>query len=169
MTNSKPHDLKGTLTAMADTLVMNLAMYQTGFGGKVMGASERPMVWFGTKWTMHVEVQESIVDANRGIIVSLVHFMGNLYGVLIADGQEGKLQFFLLDGSICGVTANERFFPKYWIREELYRRMHKGLKAAFAKGFYDKVWAPLDTDPKWMENYLERKRLSRAGRNQPAA
>ena len=158
MGKSEENDLSGALAALADVFGMSLSISAEG---EVTGSLERETVLIGTKLTMTVSIVESLVDKKRGIVVILVHIVGNLYTVVISDAQNGDLQLMLIDGCACGIKSSERFLPKYWLREDLYRRVREGLVGTHSKEFYYQKWKSIAVDKTWIENYLEKKRLSR--------
>lgn len=151
------------LNAAADVLEMDLDM-MPNYPHQVYGESIRTLNLFGTEVKIIPTVLESKVDNLRGIIILVAHLMGNLYCCLLTDIEQDKMSLFILDGPKVKLTPKfSQILPKFWIREELYRKILPALKATYVKGFYDSEWRLHQKGKIWMENYLANKDTLKSG------
>ena len=151
----KAKGLDVALTAAADALMIDLSMKREKMN-EIWGNVFRHLGWFGSDLSINPIVVESIADKERDLIALLVHFVGNLYGVLISDAKNGELLLHLVDGNLLGIkgttNAGKRFLPKFWGREQVYRGIVEGLKASFRKTVYGTEWKRLEVSE--MKHYL---------------
>ncbi len=156
-------DLAGAITACADVLEMDLEKTNR-YPYKIIGESKRVIqLPFGKGPLISPKIIDSLVDDNRGIVVLLVKLVGNLYGCVLSDAEQGYVKFMLLDGPrIVDPQNKTTVLPKFWVREQLYKKIFPGLKATYGKGFYEKKWALIEVGRTWMENYLNKKQEGRA-------
>jgi hypothetical protein len=147
-------DLKHALTAAADVLEMNLDLIEVASDClRVSGAATRDMP-FGRILPM---ITQSIVHEGRGLIILIVQLSGNLYGCLLADGQEGTLTLFILDGAKLEL-AKRNILPVHWMRKTLYERLAPGLKTTYSKTFNDDLWTMFSRrGGDWMLEYIKDK------------
>jgi hypothetical protein len=165
------HHMTNVLNAIADTLQIKL-QYDTKQEPLITGETERYFTWFGDD--QECVVRTAIVDAmiipSRDLTLVIAHFTGNLYACVMSDGQKDSITLFILDGSKIGLAGGEHqvFFPKQWLREDIYRLLVDGVKATFQKKFYDKAWTMLERGNKLMPDYIANKEKLRAVPTKPA-
>jgi len=126
----------------------------------VEGMGNKEVKLFGLPVLFEPEIYDSVVDNERGVVVVAVHLMGSLSCVVISDGQDHKLQIFLLDGS--KLDAKKNLLPKNWLRENVYRAIRPALKATYWKGMYEEKWHLMEKGTTWLDVYLQKKSERRA-------
>lgn len=153
-------ELQRALMAAADTFQMNLDLVEiTRDVFRVSGGAtfDKP---FGT---ISPSVIQSNVYTDRLVILLIVQLVGNLHACLIADGQEGMLTVFLMDGTKLEL-GKRNILPMNWSRKTLYERLAPGVKATYSKNVNDDEWTANVRGNGWMFDYVKGKNREIAGR-----
>lgn len=154
--------MRGALTAIADALVIDLNMNATGTH-MVTGSVDRPLNWFGSNLTAHLHVADSLVDVDRGIVIALVHIIGNLYVVVLSDWKNNHVTLYVVDGPKLGLKIGQETgtLPGTWNRERFYTVIRPGLKATYERAYYADTWKLKGKGLGWVNDYMARKKQER--------
>lgn len=107
-----------------------------------------------------IDLVDSLVNEDRGVIVLAFNVLGCLSGILLVDAQEKKAQLFLVDGAKLGMTKTtpDSPLPKFWARGWLYGKIVEALKVTYSTTYLSSQWGDEQRGNQWMVDYLTKKR-----------